>query len=197
MVIVSLGPGARSYHKLASCPHAKRIRHRKSIPEGEAIQQGYCRCKYCGGMRYYLQNFDFYLRNSGLEGKLESFYDREYDGICVRSGTGFWRITRNEENNLLQLYHLSAFDPELPPEKLMTRGFHRQKDMSETSQFGSLLYYIWRHDNDKYLYGNDWRKMPKATKQQRRYAKQAKKRERNKSIRNVYKLLDKISAGKI
>ena len=197
MVIVSLGPGARSYHKLASCPHAKRIQHRKSIPEGEAIHQGYCRCSYCGGMRYYLYNFNLYLGCANLDGKLSCSYDKNYDGVCIRSKAGFWRVTMNEKTNLLELYHLSAFDPELPDERLMTRGFHRQKDMSETSQFGSLLHYIWRHDRDKIMYGNDWRKMPKSTKQQRRFAKQAKKRERKKSIRNVYKIIDKISAGQI
>ena len=67
----------------------------------------------------------------------------------------------------------------------MKRNFHRQVDVDTTTRINKIIKYIADHDKAKKIIEENWRKLPKQTKKQKDYYKQARKRERRKSIRRV------------
>lgn len=189
-VVISANGGS-TYHQ-EFCPHARRITqsNRTLVDEYFARTNNYKPCAFCcspKGLAYKYRNM-----NGG-----ESFYDPVDDAICIKTKVGFWKIIKDKRTNLWKLYHMNhngykSFDSNRSPEELMRGNFHRQDDVSKTSDIDDLVTYIRKHDHSRAIYEDDYRRMPKSTKQERKYYRQAKKRKRRESIKNVYALLDKI-----
>lgn len=189
MVYVSKRSRLKVFHE-PYCPYAKRMigKYKRNLTEEQARSRGYSECSWCGGihgtylrMKAFPQAFPKDLSELGLS------YDFENQAICFRTNIGFWKIRWDKKQAGYKLYHLNkeSFRKDKTDRELMKGWFHRQVDMSTTKKLGYILKYIVDHDKAKAIMEDDWRKLPKSTKQQRRYYRQAKKRERKKSIQRV------------
>ena len=158
MVVISKRSKLKVFHE-PYCPYAKRMigKYKRNLTEEQARSRGYSECSWCGGIHgTYLRMKAFPQAFPKDLSELGLSYDFENQAVCFRTKIGFWK-----------------------------GWFHRQVDMSTTKKLGYILKYIVDHDKAKAIMEDDWRKLPKSTKQQRRYYRQAKKRERKKSIQRV------------
>ena len=189
-MIISRGRGADCYHE-EWCPYAKKIgkKYRRTLNKEEARRRGYQECTWCGGMHgIYLE----LKRNPEQRGKfgknLHYYYDRKDHALCVRSEIGFWKILKNRAQDIYALYHLNSrdFSRSVGDKFLARRFFHRQSDVKVTDNISFILRYIYDHDKAKLMMWNDdIRKLPKSTKQQKRYYKHVKKMKIKKEINRV------------
>ena len=188
-VIISKNSKLKIYHTW-DCMYAKRIEHKyKRIwPKEKAESKGYKPCSWCGGIHgtyLFLKNNPKATVRELQEMKLS--YDKDNEAICFRTDIGFWKIRKERFGEGFKLFHLnrSCFEPYASDRELMKRYFHRQVDLDTTTKIGKIIKYIADHDKAKKIMQQDWHNLPKQTKKQRDYYKQARKRERRKSIRRV------------
>lgn len=202
-VIVSMDKRNGSVYHRYGCRYADRIsaKNQMIIPRGEARRQGYRTCKCCFGVGRDLQE---QIRNGSVDRwanvmHVAITYDDRCDRLFVRTRRGFWQIRPIDGGELYRLYHLNHFDEKVPTKDLMKQSFHRQTDVKQTTSLDSLIRYIYRHDQAKEIMEDDYRKLPRSTKRQKKYYRQAKKREQRRSIRRVdelFAMLDR-AAGTI
>lgn len=171
------------------CPYVRRI-HKKNrifISDFEAERLGYHECLFCRTAKGIVYKY----RNHC---EFEVGYDPIDEAVCFRSPVGFWKLIWSSEVEGWKLFHLNhcEFKSEASMKELMRGHFHHQWDVSPTASITKIIAYIKHHDTDYAKYGNDYHKMPTQTAQQKKYRKHAKNRAKKKSIRNVYKILDKI-----
>lgn len=192
------------YHR-AECPYARKIsdKHRRTVTVEQAKSRGYKECAWCGGIHgLYLDLRD---HPEGHRKKMMEMmrlsYDSDNQAICFRTEVGFWKVFWSEDERAYKLWHLNHghFSHKATDRQLMKRSFHRQVDVDPTKKIGKILQYIYDHDKAKKIIDKDWRKLPKSTAQQKRYYKQAKRREEKKSFRRVeelFKQLERERMGK-
>lgn len=200
-MVISKKSSQMIYHE-EDCRYVKKMRseHRVYISESVALEKGYRPCSWCGGMHgVYLQ-----LRTTpALYGKardgLRESYDTIDKALCFRTEAGFWKILKQGEPATYRLWHLNHgdFDPAVSDRKLMRRSFHRQVDVKSTLKFGRIISYIHDHDKAKKIMDKDWKKLPNKTPKQRKYFKQAEKRERRKQNKRIDELFKKIEKGEL
>lgn len=200
-MVISKESDQMIYHE-DDCPYVKRMRRKniKHVSESKAISDGYHYCSYCGGLH------GAYLRfqsNPNLYGKshvgLTASYDQIDKALCFRTSNGFWKILKNPEAKDYRLWHLNHgdFNPILSDKELMRRSFHRQVDVKATFNIPRIVYYISEHDKAKKIMDVDWKKLPNKTPKQKKYYKQAAKRERIKQNRRIDELFEKLEKGEL
>lgn len=200
-MVISKKSDQMIYHE-DSCPYAKRMQKKYSryISEGNALEKGYRPCSYCGGLHGIYLHFinDPKMYGRFHEGLTASF-DRKDKALCFRTDIGFWKIVENRRTNEYKLYHLNQghFEKDTPDKILMRRTFHRQSDVKGTTKMTRLVQYIFDHDKAKKIMDNDWKKLPKATSKQKKYYKQAKKREQRKQSRRLDDLFRMLEKGEL
>ena len=177
------------------CPYVSKMnkKNRREEKLHRAINRGYHACKFC-----------FSLKGEAFRAKryagINAYYDALDEAICIKTELGFWKAKYNEVAQDYTLFHMNhggykCFDPKFPPNKLARGCFHRQKDFRPTPDLEKIYRYIKHHDENKKLYMEDYRKMPKGTKLQRKYYEQAKKRKQRKDAKRVDQLLEEIQNG--
>ena len=77
----------------------------------------------------------------------------------------------------------------IPKEK---RQFHRQKDCSTSTSFSRIVSYIAKHDKAKQIIKEDYRKLPKSTKRERKHYNHAKQKMQKRESRDKMYRLDQI-----
>lgn len=175
------------------CPYAKNIKSDNKWQTSnfrELRKQGYKPCSFCQrppGIAYYYRTIE----------KLDCMFDKFSNSICVKTNIGFWKAVYGKEDRLWRLYHMNSFgrdhfDPDLNPKELVKGRFHRQKDVAPQESFETVLNYILAHDKNKRIIQDDYRKLPKSSKQDRKYYYAAKNRKKRHDINKVFKLFDKI-----
>lgn len=186
--MVYIGKQGNIFHE-AWCLYKVRIRHPVSVEEKEAKSKGYHECKFCRSTKGLVYRY----RKQPLIG-LESFYDPIDDALCFKTKAGFWKLIWYENELAWHLFHLNhgCFWENRPVKHMMRRTFHRQTDMQPTSSVAKIANYILKHDENYTRTDGDYHKMPRTSKKQKKYYQQAKKRAKKKSVRNVYKILDKL-----
>lgn len=191
-VIVSMDQRKNSVYHRYGCRYAERIgtKNQMIIPRGEARRRGYHTCKCCFGVGNDLRE---QIRNGSVDRWANTMhvaitYDDRCDRLFVRTRCGFWQIRPIDGGELYLLYHLNHFDAQVTTKDMMRQSFHRQTDVKHTASLDSLIRYIYRHDQAKEIMEVDYRMLPKATKRQKKYYKQAKKREQRRRIRRVDEL---------
>lgn len=186
--MVYVGKHSKSFHE-GWCPYKERIRYPIVMDENEAKKKGYCECKFCRSTKGLVHRY----RKQPIVG-LESFYDPIDDALCFKTKAGFWKLIWYENELAWHLFHLNhgCFWENRPVKHMMRRMFHRQTDMQPTSSVAKIAVYIQKHDENYKRTDGDYHKMPRTSKKQKKYYQQAKKRARNKSVRNVYKILDEL-----
>ena len=187
-VIISNRSKLKIYHAF-DCMYAKRIdkKYKRIWSKEKALSKGYTACQWCGGIHgTYLFLRDYPRANVRELQELKLSYDRDTKSICFRTDIGFWKV-REKWGEGYKLFHLNGnnFDPGASDRELMKRNFHRQVDVDTTTRINKIIKYIADHDKAKKIMQENWRKLPKQTKKQKDYYKQARKRERRKSIRRV------------
>jgi hypothetical protein len=193
-VVISKKSGQMIYHE-ETCPYAKRMqkKYRRYISEQKALEKGYRPCSYCGGLH------GIFLSFVDDSNDLTASYDKKDKALCFRTDVGFWKVLEQGDPKSYRLWHLngSDFDQNVESKYLMRRSFHRQVDVKSTTNIGKIVQYIRDHDKAKKIIKDDWKKLPKSTQKQKRYYKQAKKREERKRHKRLDQLFEMIEKGKI
>ena len=201
-MIISKNSKRKIYHE-QDCPYALRMskKYKSYISEETARSKGYLPCSYCGGMHgiYVRMKKDPNLHGGKAREGIRLSFDRESNELCLRTDVAFWKVAFNKREQDYRLYHLNRdyYDENATDRQLMEGKFHRQGDVKGTTHLSKLLWYIHNHDKAKKIMDDDWKKLPKATNKQRKYFKQAKKREQRKQSRRVNELLEMISKGEL
>ena len=183
------------------CPYAKRIhwKYRSQSIRDWLVDNGYHECSWCGGihgayleMKKYPKCYPEELQSMKLS------YDFTYNAICLRTQQGFWKLRWSERKQGYTLLHLNGdqLDTNATDQELMKRPVHRQVDVKITTNIGSIIKYIDKHDKARVIMEDDWRKLPKKTKVQKKYYKQAKNREIRKSIHRVNEIFKELERSK-
>jgi len=202
MVYASMKSKKKLYH-MEWCPCVKRIDKRflrKMKTYDIAKEQGYSECAYCGGTH---GAYKAILRNPMMFGRIRKSFWFTYDwkdrALCVRTSSGFWKIIKGDMDGLYRLYHLNrgSYDPAKTDYELMHGTFHRQKDVHPAENLERFMPYIYEHDKAKIIMDQDWRKLPKKTKKQKKYYRQAEKRASRNKKRRLDEIFDKIEKGVI
>lgn len=191
-VVVSMDQRKSSVYHRYGCRYAERIRYKNQmiVARGDARQQGYRACKCCCGLggdlraQINARNVDKWQETMHVA----LTYDKRHDRLFVRTRRGFWQIRSVDGGELYLLYHLNHFDELFTTQYMMKQSFHRQTDVKQTASLGGLIKYIYRHDQAKEIMDVDYRNLPRSTKRQKKYYRQAKKREQRRSIRRVDEL---------
>lgn len=193
-MVISKKSGQMIYHE-ETCPYAKRIqkKYRRYISERNALEKGYRPCSYCGGLH------GLFLSFVDDSNDLTASYDKKDKALCFRTDVGFWKVLEQGDPKTYRLWHLNGndFDRNVESKFLMRRSFHRQVDVKSTTNIGKIVQYIRDHDRAKKIMKDDWKKLPKNTQKQKKYYKQAKKREERKRHKRIDQLFEMIEKGKI
>ena len=107
-----------------------------------------------------------------------------------------WKISYIQYFNRYKLLHCPFNGKPLTMEEAKTAHYHVQKDVAKNQSPYNHLEYIVKHDEAKKLMQISYKKLPKVTKQQKKYYRQAENREKRNSIRRVWKLFAELESGK-
>ncbi len=70
--------------------------------------------------------------------------------------------------------------------------YHCQKDVKATDSFEKIMRYIINHDKAKVIIMDDYRKLPRRTKKQKMYYKNAEQKAKRKQKYRVYELFARL-----
>lgn len=196
-VIVSMAQRKEKpvFHK-AGCSYVKRMKpwNRMSISEKAAIQRQFCSCKRCCGLKVELET-DEKIARLRQQGAITTDYNPGTKTLYVRTNIGCWKMFSRDDPSLLYLYHMNVYQKDMSLAEIMRGGYHRQTDVPLKRSLAELVDYIVAHDRAKEIIRLDYRKLPRATKRQRKYYQQAEKRNRRQQYRRLDELFRQIEAA--
>ena len=148
----------------------------------------------------YRNSYEFLIRfceRKGFSYRISPHNDNpKLDRLFVATEVGLWKIVPREEQDGFILYHhnclkgLDAIDHPLVKPK-GGNFYHKQHDaMKPFKALSGVLEYIERHDNSRMIENTGIEKMPTKTKKQRKWKRDAEKRKRKQSIKNVMDILN-------
>jgi len=178
------------FHK-SKCFYTNKITYSnlKILDSNYVRNHKYHTCKYCDGFVGDMRIYKRYMEEKSQEGKIKFYPNYNKETLFVETNVGLWRLYRDSENCTYVLYHHNYFKPGMSVEDAMAgRHFHRQSDVKETENLEKIFEYIIAHDKAKEIIADDYRNLPKTSKQQKKYYRQAKNRDRRKQVRRVDQL---------
>ena len=117
--------------------------------------------------------------------------------LYILTDMAAWKISYVEYFDRYKLLH-SPFDKKpLTMVEAKTAHYHVQRDVAKNQSPYNHLEYILRHDEAKKLMQVSYKKLPKVTKQQKKYYRQAENREKRNSIKRVWNLFAKLEEEKV
>ena len=108
-----------------------------------------------------------------------------------------WKISYVEYFDRYKLLHCPFDKKPLTMVEAKTAHYHVQRDVAKNQSPYNHLEYILRHDEAKKLMQVSYKKLPKVTKQQKKYYRQAENREKRNSIKRVWNLFAKLEEEKV
>ena len=96
------------------------------------------------------------------------------------------------------LYHRNTYSAGMNFNEAIHGDFHRQSDVKATESMEKIVEYITAHDRAKLIIMDDYRKLPKSTKQQKKYYKVAEHRDKKQAMRrldSIFASLEQSQAG--
>ena len=108
-----------------------------------------------------------------------------------------WKISYVEYSDRYKLLHCPFDKNPLTMGEAKTAYYHVQRDVAKNQSPYNHLEYILRHDEAKKLMQVSYKKLPKVTKQQKKYYRQAENREKRNSIKRVWNLFAKLEEEKV
>ena len=144
-------------------------------------------CKY----RKYAPGIEYLANKRGVQ--------IEFDGtdLYILTDIAAWKISYVEYFDRYKLLHCPFDKKPLTMEEAKTAHYHVQRDVAKNQSPYYHLEYILRHDEAKKLMQVSYKKLPKVTKQQKKYYRQAENREKRNSIKRVWKLFAELESGKV
>lgn len=179
----------RIYHR-CGCMYARRIKadHRLEKSGDKVKRRHYRECKFCAGLQgdvnVHKNAFDTWSKKENMT----FTYRKETDTLYIRTEVGFWKVFVKKELNQYLLYHRNAYSSGMDWRQAANGTFHRQSDVPATESLGKIVGYVAAHDRAKVTIMDDYRKLPRQTKRQKKYYRAAEKREK----RNAGKRLDSL-----
>lgn len=182
-------------HRDNCCPYAHSIR-RKIVYDSErgGVNKAFRPCKYCFSMKHSIDIWKDSFTEAEAVPNLQFTYYVWYKFIFVETSVGFWKIVFS--NWEFVLYHRNTYIRGMGHAKLSKGDFHRQKDCKASCKLSSVIAYIVHHDCDRMVADDNYHKMKKQTKNQRRHYNYAKYRANKKSLKDVYDLFNQIESCK-
>lgn len=183
--------GSKIYHE-DFCPYLRRTKKKQRMSEDTALRKGYCGCKFCTGIKGIAYRYKQILGD-----EFAVFVQTEPEDIlCIRTNCGFWKVVWREQR-LWILFHMNnhgykCFNPNFPNKMLVNGKFHRQQDVQPSESLKPIIKYIKEHDKNLKVMEDDYRKLPKNTKEQRKNYKRAKNRKRKMEIQRVNRLFKQL-----
>ena len=144
-------------------------------------------CKY----RKYALGIEYLAKKRGVQ---IEFDDTD---LYILTDMAAWKISYVQYFDRYKLLHCPFDGKPLTMEEAKTAHYHVQRDVVKNQSPYNHLEYIVRHDEAKKLMQISYKKLPKVTKQQKKYYRQAENREKRNSIRRVWNLFAELEAGKV
>lgn len=142
-------------------------------------------CKY----RKYALGIEYLAKKRGVQ---IEFDDTD---LYILTDMAAWKISYVQHR--YKLLHCPFDKKPLTMEEAKTAHYHVQKDVVKNQSPYNHLEYILRHDEAKKLMQVSYKKLPKVTKQQKKYYRQAENREKRNSIKRVWNLFAKLEEEKV
>ena len=117
--------------------------------------------------------------------------------LYILTDMAAWKISYAQYFDRYKLLHCPFDGKPLTMEEAKTAHYHVQRDVVKNQSPYNHLEYIVRHDEAKKLMQVSYKKLPKVTKQQKKYYRQAENREKRNSIKRVWNLFAKLEEGKV
>ena len=117
--------------------------------------------------------------------------------LYILTDMAAWKISYVQYFDRYKLLHCPFDGKPLTTEEAKTAHYHVQRDVVKNQSPYNHLEYIVRHDEAKKLMQISYKKLPKVTKQQKKYYRQAENREKRNSIKRVWNLFAKLEEGKV
>lgn len=191
VVISSEAPKKRKiYHKMG-CIYAERIKfqNRLEIKVEQAEKEGYCECKYCAGLRGDVRTHKAQILSWTHKKEMEFKFDDHTETLYIKTKIGFWKIYLKDDIDKYLLYHRNKFEANTDYQELIRGEFHRQKDVKQTDSLVKLVEYIDAHDKAKAVIQDDYHNLPRRTKKQKKYYKQAERKVKREAVKRMDTLL--------
>lgn len=189
---VVLNKNSGMFHQ-QNCRYVKRLNDgRKEVVQyQDVLQAGYSPCSVCSKASQAVKEYD-------PGGQRRLIWDKEHDGVCIRTPESFWRAQYKQRDQTWRLYHqngkgTNCFDPVAPDDVLMRGAFHRQADVGPVKDLDTLLDYIRHHDHYARKRDSDYRKLPK---QERKREQKRRKRQGIREVNKLFKQLEKEKGDK-
>jgi len=144
-------------------------------------------CKY----RKYAIGIEYLAKKRGVQ---IEFDDTD---LYILTDMAAWKISYVQYFDRYKLLHCPFDGKPLTMEEAKTAHYHVQRDVAKNQSPYNHLEYIVKHDEAKKLMQISYKKLPKVTKQQKKYYRQAENREKRNSIRRVWNLFAELEAGKV
>lgn len=192
-VYISLNDESKKYH-LPECPIAQEMKYpyRRKITPGTAVEEGYCHCDFCGGLKGYFRVYEAQTASFAKENGLGIEFDDRTNTLYVRTKVGFWKVFEQKRTGMYILLHLNEYKSTMSNSELRNGAFHRQSDMKPTYSLGRLLNYIAEHDRAAEIMAVDYTKLPRTTYKERKYYRRAEERSKHTNYRRIERLFDLI-----
>lgn len=187
---------SRVYHR-KNCIYERRIlpQNRMSISIQQARGNRYRACKCCKGLAGEVAAKKKSLAAWARQYNMVIQYLRACDTLYIQTANGFWKIFQSIHEDKFVLYHLNKNDKQQSFYESTHGDFHRQSDVKPMWEIDGLIKYIHDHDKAKSIIMDDYRKLPRSTKRQRKYYKQAKNKAKKESWRRVEALFAQLESN--
>lgn len=183
----------RIYHR-CGCVYAERIKPDNvlSLDIDMARKRRYKECKYCSGIDGDVKIHRDIFKEWNKKKNMNFKYISEIKTLYMNTDIGFWKTYYNVGKGGYVLYHRNTYTNGMDFTYATNGEFHRQTDFKPTESMEKMVDYICAHDKAKVTIMDDYRKLPKNTKKQRKYYNSAKNKAKKKDIRRVYNLFDML-----
>lgn len=111
----------------------------------------------------------------------------EYDGtdLYVLTDLAVWKIAYSYHYKWFKLLHCPFSGAKLTIEEAKHAHYHVQVDVPRGQSPYKYLQYLFKHDAAKKMEQVDYKKLPQKTKREKKYYRQAEKRQQRKSVNRV------------
>ena len=164
----------------------------------KAKKKHYHECKYCAGLhgdiRVHKNAISTWTEKKGVN----FTYHNGTDTLYIQTAVGFWKVFLKDEIDEYLLYHRNKYNTGMNFQEAIHGDFHRQSDVKATESMEKIVDYIVAHDRAKITIMDDYRKLPRSTKQQKKYYKAAERRDRRNAMRRldmIFESLEKSQSG--
>lgn len=111
----------------------------------------------------------------------------EYDGtdLYILTDIAAWKIAYGYHYDWFKLLHCPFSERKLTMDEAKQAHYHVQADVPKGQSPAKHLKYIFKHDTAKKIEAIDYKKLPQKTKREKKYYRQAKERQKRKSVNRV------------